>query len=138
RLALGRARAGPGLFRTAGITRKNYVSHVDIFLFDCYSRARFDEMIVRGTVPERSAQSAERLGAKRAKTLPQTWPTTQKAPRAGEEQDHFDERPSEVRDDRFFPQPHQQTRLGRCPDRVAEGSGLRPRLHRSYGHHILD
>ena len=28
--------------------RKNYVSHVDIFLFDCYSKRHTDEMIVRG------------------------------------------------------------------------------------------
>jgi len=28
--------------------RKNYVSHVDIFLFECYSKRHTNEMIVRG------------------------------------------------------------------------------------------
>src|SRR5947209_15159596 len=40
-------------------------------------------------------------------------------------------------EDRFFPQPDEQTRRCRCADGFAEGSRFRPRLHRSYGDHPL-
>jgi hypothetical protein len=51
RLAFRRCHIGPGSAGNAGILGKNYVSHVDIFLFDCYSTARFDERIVLGGPP---------------------------------------------------------------------------------------
>jgi hypothetical protein len=51
RLALAGRAAGLGSTREACITRKNYVSHIDIFRFDCYSKARFRERIVPRTLP---------------------------------------------------------------------------------------
>jgi hypothetical protein len=49
RLALGGRGRGPLRRRNAGLRGKNYVSHVDIFLFDCYSTSHANEMIVRGS-----------------------------------------------------------------------------------------